>query len=304
MIAGYFLYNPDRVTVSKKLPGKILKILLYAVVYFVLYALYTIVRSLISGDGIMTALSEIFPLSPGYWIKFILLNNPFCVPSWYLWAMVYCYIVMWFINHFNLYKIAYCFIPILLILYLIIAYTSNVVFPIYDVEYNAAYVRNWLFDGMPWVLLGNFLAKYHDRIVGVFSNKICIALMIVSVLLCIVERIILYNFGLGTVGRTIFVSPYATFMFILAMKNPKRLICKPIAYIGLRLSLIVYIIHSLVGGIFTSFVGKFLTGISGSLIYQWVMPVIVAILTLLSAYILVKIKDILHKHIKTRVDSV
>ena len=63
MIAGYYLYNQDNAEVAKKLQRKTLKILLYAVIYFVLYAAYQILIGLVSDgvNGAIDALQTIFP---------------------------------------------------------------------------------------------------------------------------------------------------------------------------------------------------------------------------------------------------
>ena len=62
--------------------------------------------------GVLNALNTIFPLNWKPWACFVAFSTPFFgLPAWYLWAMVYCYLVMWVINRFQLYRIAYCLIP-------------------------------------------------------------------------------------------------------------------------------------------------------------------------------------------------
>lgn len=113
MIAGYYLYHEDRAVVAKRIPKRARKILFYAILYYVLYAIFEIVLGIMNGTGgVLNALNTIFPLNWKPWACFVAFSTPFFgLPAWYLWAMVYCYLVMWVINRFQLYRIAYCLIP-------------------------------------------------------------------------------------------------------------------------------------------------------------------------------------------------
>ena len=143
---------------------------------------------------------------------------------------------------------------------------------------------------MPWVLLGNFIARYREKIIALFSGRLCLILALASVLLCVAERIIYTHYmNLGSVGRTVFTSPYVFFVFVFAIKNPELYLLRPMAFIGRKLSLFIYIMHSMISQILGTLFSHFAAGFHESLAYQWISPIIFALVTIMAGFIFIKV---------------
>jgi hypothetical protein len=88
---------------------------------------------------------------------FIYFNaNPFGGHLWYISAYIYVCALCLLINKFNMWKIAYMSVPILLLMNLVLDCYSVALFrhsfPIY-------YARNFLLVGMPFTLIGKYLSE-------------------------------------------------------------------------------------------------------------------------------------------------
>lgn len=291
MISGYFLYNPDRQVVSKKMPKKILKILLYAVICFIVYGIFTFIAEIVRGASVFEALASVFPLNANSIIFFLVFNEPPVGDiAWYLWATIYCYLVLWFINRFNLYKISYYFIPILFVANIIVMLTQNVVFPIGQMGYHYEYVRNWLFVGLPFMLSGHFIATHKDKLIRFASQNVFWPILIASIIFCILEQYIYTSILLiDNINTCVFAFPYTWIIFIFSINNPSRYIWKPMAWVGLKLSLIVYLSHCLYRDILNLITEQLAPLVNDSLIYLWLKPFIIVAITLIISFVIEEI---------------
>ncbi len=158
---------------------------------------------------------------------------------WFLFALLYCYIIFYFVNKVNCYKLAYILIPVLIFLHIV---TRGIIqhFQLVDETLNIAFYRNFIFMGFPFFMLGNLLHKYQQKIVSKITNKKLIALIFIGIMLSCFERLfVVLELYIGTVIATICI-------FIFAIKNPKKKIVPIIEKIGDKYSLVIYIMHSIV----------------------------------------------------------
>lgn len=298
MISGFYLYNPDRAVVSKKMPKKIRKILFLAIFAFCIYTAEAfVINVIVNRQPIIEFLSDNF--SVNFWMKFILCNTTVVGGKvdidWYLWATVYCYLILWIVNKLNLYKYIYWLIPVLIIGHLTISLTRNYVFPIGGIDYHNVYVRNWLFNGLPFMLLGRYVAENKEALISRFNNQACLLLAFIGMVFSCVER---FFYGkLLTVEPSIclFTCPFTFFLFIFAVKNSSNTIWKPMEYVGAKLSLFVYIMHRLVIDGLNFIVKTLSVSIYESIIYEWIRPILVVMVTLIAALIFTEFMNLMRK---------
>lgn len=180
------------------------------------------------------AVSGIFPvISFDTLLKFVFLNeSPFSGHLWYLGAVLYTQIVIYFLEKWQLKRAIYMTIPILLL--------TDIVFGKYSIllfgrEFDYLLVRNWLFVGIPFFSIGMLMNEKKLRIgwwgIPVFT------------LTTILERFLLVRNGLNAARdqyiSTIFLS-ISVLSFALEYKGS---INNWLAQIGNRLSAWIYIIH-------------------------------------------------------------
>ena len=218
------------------------------------------------------AVSGIFPvISFDTLLKFVFLNeSPFSGHLWYLGAVLYTQIVIYFLEKWQLKRAIYMTIPILLL--------TDIVFGKYSIllfgrEFDYLLVRNWLFVGIPFFSIGMLMNEKKLRIgwwgIPVFT------------LTTILERFLLVRNGLNAARdqyiSTIFLS-ISVLNFALEYKGS---INNWLAQIGNRLSAWIYIIHP----IFVTCLTFIASRIGIQKVWGYVVAVFVFVISVVFVYI-------------------
>lgn len=133
--------------------------------------------------------------------------------------------------------------------------------------------RNWLIEGLALFLLGYYI-HYRQKEIKI-SNKILLAIIIVSSIMCIIERILIgRDFGIN-----IFTFPQVIALFIFAVKNPNKFKNSKLCILGTKCSMLVYLLHPLIWHCF-EYMYKIMK-INENIIALYLMPVIIVIVTIL-----------------------
>lgn len=282
MITGFFYY--DRKTSQKKNQMiKIAKLIIISnIVFFAFYSLFYLIK----GD-----LSEYFEksFSVKNLIKFIALNeSPFGYHLWYLGAILYVLIIALLLNKFKLEKIMYLIVPLLLVCNFILGTYSNIIFN-KDLDYLL--VRNFLLIGLPHFYIGVYIKKIYEEKKLIFVRRnLLIILSFLFTFSIIAELLILKSFN-GTITKSHYISTtcLSVTLFILAVTDKKhsgRLYNCGVS-IGRNYSTLIYIIHPMwivALNYVTEKIGIYK-------LYYTVRPLVVFAATLLSIWILKKIKE-------------
>lgn len=153
IISGYFLMGENMGERMKKGSIRMFKLmlgssLLFAIVLFVTHHL---------------KLESIIPSTEKI-IDFVLLNdNPWGFHLWYLGAYLYVLLICILIDKYKKWHIAFMMTPILLITDLIMGKYSLLIM---NREFPYIYVRNFLFVGLPYFLIGAYMKLKNIRLRG------------------------------------------------------------------------------------------------------------------------------------------
>lgn len=152
IISGYF-YKPA------KAPKQIKRYLIMAIGVELLYCCFNGAIQLLSVNGnIVSYLTEKW--NAATLINFLLLNKSiYTAYGWYLFALVYVYVFMWFtdkIIHSKQKRSIFFFVISLLLLSVNIV-VGDLSFALFDVESEFVLVRNWLFTGVPFFAIGRLI---------------------------------------------------------------------------------------------------------------------------------------------------
>lgn len=159
---------------------------------------------------------------------------------WFIVALIYTYIANIFIP--KKCKKLFLFLPIIPV---IAFYGLQLVKPNLGGHILTAITRNWITIGIPFYVIGSIIREKENKIK--ISNTFLIMLIITGMIGSISEFFIVKNIlnvkylgdlYLGTIITTIS-------LFILAIKNPKLVKFKPLEDIGMKYSMIIYLIHPL-----------------------------------------------------------
>ncbi len=241
MISGYYIYNADREVVAKKVPKKVVHILKLSVFSVILYLVYGgILSPLLNGKAInfMDYLANEFTYKK---VWNLIVFNQWGI-LWFLFALLYCYLILIPINKYDWYKKAYILIPVLIGL-LIFARGIIQYLALIPEEINIIYFRNFIFMGFPFFMLGNMIHKYENHLLNKITGKRLILIMCAGTTISCIERyIVALEFFIGTLFAVVCI-------FIYALQNPDNRIIKPVAKIGRDYSLVMYIGHPIANDI-------------------------------------------------------
>lgn len=150
MITGFFYLDIIFYHKEVKQIKKILKLLIEANVIFLIW---NILCKVFCGKNIIHYLQSTITLKNI--IKFVVFNeSPLGVHLWYLGAVFYVLLIVFFLDKLKLRKILYILVPFLLIIDLVFGKYSLIIF---HHEFPYILVRNFLCVGIPYFCIGNII---------------------------------------------------------------------------------------------------------------------------------------------------
>ena len=275
MVSGYFCFSPHAQVVNtqssenqtrwKRIKKKVLhigKITLYASLFYLAFILLQ--HLVFHNQNFIITKSDIFN-----WVVF---NAPKVIASqyWFLFALLYAYLFYGILERFHLLRFSYILAGILFVVYICLAQGAHLIgYKIPNMMY-----RNWLVEAFPYFMLGHWIHENQDKIA--LSNKTLISIIVVTTLLCWVERWIMgRDFGVNIV-----TIPQVFALFVYGVKNPTRhegVIQK----LGRDCSMLIYILHP---AIWRSIIIVYQRmGLSENLAALYIMPILVLGLSIIAA---------------------
>ena len=161
MVSGYFCYynrrNTDRgKRITDKIPAKVQHILTLLAFAVLFYFLWESAMHLVEKEAIGPWLQEM--VKKEHLKELFRYNSTSQLKPhlWFLPALIYCYILDYFIEKLHLGKLAYLSVPVLLGYFLWRAYFGR----FQGVFYHTMEYRNYFFMGMPFFLTGQMIHEY------------------------------------------------------------------------------------------------------------------------------------------------
>ena len=271
MVSGYYCYKPlvvntnrggyNPLIIRKKLIH-IGKITLYASLFYLVFVLLQ--QVFFHNQNISLSKYQLFT-----WVVF---NQPFIIAGqyWFLFALLYAYALYGLLEHFGLRKFEYVSAAALFFVYIAMAQGAHLAV----VKIPNMYYRNWLIEAFPYFMLGHWIHENQDRIK--FSNKTLITVIVVTTLLCWVERWLMgRDFGVNIV-----TIPQVFALFVYGVKNPTRHE-GAIQRLGRDCSMLVYILHPAIWHTIDAVYSK--ANIADILAMQYIKPLLVLTLSIIFA---------------------
>ena len=284
MITGFFYQKTvDRGRVKNQIVN-ILKLLCWSsVFYFVFNGLLAIT----TGSAFFEYIRNCFSLKKA--VKFFFLcDSPFQGHLWYLSAILY--VLIWialFEKKWSRKKL-YWLIPALMVGHLVIGKYSMLLL---GRKFPNILIRNELFPGLAYFLLGDYLYQKKDGFVAYIKEKkiLLTVTVIVLVITSILESRFLAAGGLDTgIERgisTIFLVPVLFIFFMKISSEGERL--RWFAEIGRKHSTMIYIIHPALLSLFSIA----LQDRSEEIVFRWITPVVVFMTSYSCSILFEKVKN-------------
>lgn len=268
MIAGYFAWGAKTETIKRRL-AKIIKIFLFAYLLFFVYS----AASALKNQNLGVWLSANFNWKTA--IKYIVFCTvDFAIPLWYLIAMIETYVLWLFVVKYKKEQFAVKFLPYLFLFQILFSVCCDVLQVTYFLK------TNFIVRAVPWFLLGYYLHTEKAENIRKMASYKMIAVAVAGGIISVLPPLVKLPFQISTVGYI----PYAFGLFVLCLRNPQDHICKFLEYLGEKLSLNIYIFHTLVEAVLLFLCGKLWNINSQGDTWLWCKPMIVAVATVLIAW--------------------
>lgn len=297
MISGYYYSYIKEQQKEKKQIIKIFKLFICA---NLLYFFWSLAWSFIKGDTITAYLSNVLSLESI--LKFIVFNeSPFGGHLWYLSSILYVLLIVFVIEIKWTRKVIYPFIPVLLLTDLVFGKYSVLLF---GTTFPYIFVRNFLFVGLPYFLIGDLLNTYKIKI----KNSKALLLSLLFAVTTFIEKFALIYFDvnadrehyISTTFLAVCIFLWVSNLNIKYNKNLLGLIC----YVGANLSTYIYIIHPIFITIMSAIMKYVSRYVGIDMIYNYMEPFFILLVTAFVSWLyhitVIKAKSKLHHSGKIR----
>lgn len=223
------------------------KLLVMAVCSSALYALWGLLYN-IERNNLDRWAGKTFQMDR--FVDWIAFNADMVSPHlWYFYAALYSLIVIHFADKWRLTRWLRYAIPILLLVH----FTRNFV------PFPKVFARNFLFMGLPCMMIGRCVRENKDAVFRFLSNRRYLPVYTFGSLLLSCGEMWLLSVACSDTGvreMYIFTLPAVLSLFYWALRHPRFGEGSLMATIGRRHSAYIYIIHILVGIWLSDFIGK------------------------------------------------
>ena len=278
MISGFLLYSGEGIGRERLIHNikHILHILLWSTL---LFFVYKEAWSIVHGELFMPSLRQ--------WLFFVIFNeNPFAGHLWYLGAYLYVLLIMLIVDKYKLWRNMLWLTPLLLIGDLVFGKYSLLLL---DREFPFVYVRNFLFVGIPYFMLGIWCKTHLEKLLAI-NRYIYSGGAILFTFTSMMEKAFLLDLGKSPMREHYLSTTFLAiclFMFVLSFKNVHS---SKISQLGERDSLYIYVFHPLFVMTLPMFI-KRMPNLMDTC-YQYAAPLLVLAVTIVFTLFLRKIKFI------------
>ena len=198
---------------------------------------------------------------------------------WFMFALIYCYVIFYFLVRFRLRKVIYVLTPIFLLARIVVETYVNS----YSVSWH--WSANALIGGLPMMLLGYVIADKKEKLI-----KIPTWILITGIVLSAGAVFVSMCFK---VGKLNVFQPFnilcSSLILILGAKKLDWSIIKPVSYLGRKDSLYIYLFHFyIIMVMYEVMYGMHLS----SKVIEWQLPLAVIIVSIVVARIFSMLVDL------------
>lgn len=238
MISGFFYARLQEGAKLKQLK----KVFILLVFSLALFTAFELLRLSAHGEALALWFTKF--ATADYWLNFLLFNDPdISMHLWYLCALFYVLLILFFAEKRISLGRLYILIPILLLLNLLLGtYASALFFRYLHIRVS----RNFLFCGLPFFLLGHYIYARRPR----FQNRLILLAALLSLLGSLAENYVIIRLG-REFNLDIFICTpiFALSVFLLVLQNEARFSGRAMqtaAGLGRKTSTAVFIMHPMV----------------------------------------------------------
>ncbi len=273
VISGYACNGDNNEVMAAKILKRLKRTVVITAITVICYAVFSffILKSLGKTDLWIQGFTN-----PVSYLRMLVLGDFeffYAGALWYLVALIYSYVIFYFLVRYNLKKLIYVLTPLTLVFRVIIdTYVRSS-----DVSWHIS--ANWLVGVLPMMLLGYVIADQKERLEKLPMSLLITISAISAAAMMTASCLRFFNFDISQ----IFIILCVTSVFLTGIRKPDCYICRPIAYLGKEDSLYIYLIHMMVALILRNILNSL--PVSPDTIYR-LLPVTSVIFSVLAARLL------------------
>ena len=275
----------------KKIKKRIKKTVVLIVFATVSYTVFNTLLMLSNGD--LTGLYSYFMRYIDFTniVKLLSLNIPICLEYfWYLYAILYVYVIFYFVTVFHVKdKVVFIISGSILLLHVLLGEVLSV----WGIALPGLIVRNFAVMGISFFGLGLYVKKYQHKFITI-SNFVISLFLIIGILESILSRYFLGKKEIYIGSLLILIALICVFIKYSAIKYPRFLIV-----IG-GCSTYIYVFHDMVSKSLRATYTMLGLDMNSSVILMNLHPLVVCVISTLVAYLFNKVLGALQRHKKPK----
>ena len=279
MISGYFSYSKsDKWVINKAF--YILKLLVFTELY---YGIWRIMQECILHGNKLQQVVEANILNKNV-IQIIFCGTFFNGTLWYLYAMFWTWMIIWFLRKKGCLNKVFFLIPLLLFMQIFGRYyiQNN-----YDINKYVILFRNAFTFGLPFTLLGIWVAGKQRELIKKISGLGNLCIIISGFLLIVIEFLLVGQY-MDTHISTVVIT-LGLFLYMVRQKREVHKCLSVFVRIGSVWYVWIYLLHIFVSGVLKELYKGF--RIENSLIGQYVFPILVVIFSCFCSEVIIRFRS-------------
>ena len=234
-ISGYACFGDDH-SMPAKILRRLKKALIITVSTIVFYTVFSffIMRS----TGELSRWKSVFSNPVSYMRMLVFGDFDFMYASfiWYMVALIYCYVIFYFLIRYNLKKLIIFLFPLMM------AIRITVFFYIQSAGANWHISSNFLVAILPLMMLGYVIAEKKDKLIQIPTSVLISGSAISAVEMFVTVCVKFNGFNISNLFTILCIS----FVFVLGIKKPEWQVIKIVSRLGREDSLCIYLIHTMI----------------------------------------------------------
>ena len=272
LISGYSCYGPKEI-VCPKIRKRLLRNGIITIITVLIFALITYIEKKHNHEFNWWKLAF---RKPSLYLKMLFAGDFDIIHGealWFMVALLWSYVVFYFINRMSLKKTVYVLAVIFLLLRIVVDTWVNS----YNLNWHIS--GNAIIGALPLMFTGYIIAEQKEKILEIPDS-----VLIFCSIFFAAAMFVFVNFNVGPLDLSpIFKMLCAIAIFILGLKKPEQAIIKPVAYLGRHDSLYIYLCHVPFIILFSNLM--YSMHVRETLIY-WQLPLVVILAAVIFARLL------------------
>lgn len=279
LISGYSSYNKDDDIALKNILRRFKRNGITLLIVVAIYLVYTILEKLLYG-GFNEFVQEL--ADPWRFPRLILLCDLSFIkgdPLWFMIALLWSYIILYFLHKYKVKKYAYYLLPVFILSRVFVECYVNT----YGTDWH--YTSFFLTSGFPIMLLGNYIHCKKDAFLKAPLYVTIILTIVTTAMMFVTIHIRAFDYDIAQIFKIWCMVE----LFILALKLPGKKEIPLLSKLGRKYSAYIYLFHFLIGML-----------VYGIFYVEWVIQICVVIVSVLISILICELVHLIKRKIKSR----